>query len=292
VYLIIPKRAAYAQPVIIRGRELSINRLLITNHYIFGPFQGVRELNELLKIIRRAIPFSFGKCRPLGGQPCFDYQIGLCPGACLGAITSQDYQKNIRNLVLLFSGKKQAVLKNLKKQNPDKAKMLQRLQDVSLLTNNQLPITNHQFERIEAYDISHFGGKNTYGAMSVAINGELTKDQYRLFKTRNAPQNDDLRALQETLERRLNHKEWAYPDLILVDGGIPQVRHIYGLLRSLKVGTPLVGISKINGDKLVFPPGLSKLKHGQIKGIRGLLLLLRNEAHRFGNRARKHSGGV
>jgi len=34
-------------------------------------------------------------------RPCLDYQIGLCPGPCIGLISKKDYQKNIDNLVVL-----------------------------------------------------------------------------------------------------------------------------------------------------------------------------------------------
>ena len=292
-YLAIPKRVPYPQPFVIRGQKLSKNQLPIINHSIFGPFQGVGELQTLLKIIRRAIPISMGRCAPLSGRPCFDYQLGLCPGACLGIISQQDYQKHIHNLVLLFSGQKQAVLGNLKKQNPEKAKILQRLQDVSIIQgeNFKFEILNLKFaHRIEAYDISHFGGKNTYGAMAVMENGELDKSQYRLFKIRAAPASNDLLALQEMLERRLKHKEWPYPGLILVDGGIPQVRHVYKFLESLNAKIFLIGISKFQKDRLVFAPGLRLADRQKLQSGRPGLLGLRDEAHRFSNQARKRAG--
>ena len=39
-----------------------------------------------------------------------------------------------------------------------------------------------KFNRLEAYDISHFAGKETFGAMVVFSNGIENKDEYRLFK--------------------------------------------------------------------------------------------------------------
>ena len=64
--------------------------------------------------------------------------------------------------------------------------------------------------RLEAYDISHFAGKETFGAMAVFSNGMENKDEYRLFKIKNAPPNDDLAALAEMIERRFKHKEWPF----------------------------------------------------------------------------------
>lgn len=62
-------------------------------------------------------------------------------------------------------------------------------------------------KRIEAYDISHFAGIDTVGSMVVAINGEASSDQYRMFtiKTLQEGEVDDYRSLQEVLRRRLKY---------------------------------------------------------------------------------------
>ena len=48
------------------------------------------------------------------GKPCFNRQIGLCPGVCTGEISKKDYQKQIRKLSLFLSGKKKDLIKSLK----------------------------------------------------------------------------------------------------------------------------------------------------------------------------------
>ncbi len=62
-------------------------------------------------------------------------------------------------------------------------------------------------QRIEAYDISHLGGTETVGSMSVFIDGKPKNDQYRSFtiRTMKEGQVDDYRALKEVLRRRLLH---------------------------------------------------------------------------------------
>ena len=112
--------------------------------------------------------------------------------------------------------------------------------------------------RLEAYDISHFAGKETFGAMAVFSNGMENKDEYRLFKIKNAPPNDDLAALAEMIERRFKHKEWPFPDLIAIDGGRPQVLAVSRVLQDNNIKMPLLGISKLQNDKLVFPLGAKK----------------------------------
>jgi excinuclease UvrABC nuclease subunit len=87
--------------------------------------------------------------------------------------------------------------------------------------------------RVECYDISNFAGKEAVGAMTVLVKHELgiknyewvaDKSQWRKFKIKTAPTRDDPRMIAEVLERRLNHPEWQYPDLIIIDGGVTQYR--------------------------------------------------------------------
>ncbi|MBI3618521.1 GNAT family N-acetyltransferase [Candidatus Peregrinibacteria bacterium] len=68
----------------------------------------------------------------------------------------------------------------------------------------RLPAIPH---RTECYDISHLGGTETVGSMSVAIKGKAASDQYRSFTIRTMKDGevDDYRALKEVLTRRLRH---------------------------------------------------------------------------------------
>lgn len=71
----------------------------------------------------------------------------------------------------------------------------------SLLTLSAPP------QRIEGYDISHLGGTETYGCMTVFLKGKPANDQYRSFGIHalRSGQIDDYRSLQEVLRRRLRH---------------------------------------------------------------------------------------
>jgi len=62
-------------------------------------------------------------------------------------------------------------------------------------------------KRIEGYDISHLGGTETVGSMSVFVDGKPKNDQYRSFTLKTIAEHDvdDYRSLQEVLKRRLLH---------------------------------------------------------------------------------------
>ena len=283
VYIIIAK-ADYPKPIIARGKELKNFPSGSAN--IFGPYKSLRIVKEILKIARRIFPY--GICKPNQGKPCFHYQIGLCPGICIGAVSKEDYQKNINNLVLFLSGEKKRLIKKLMKEDPQKAESLKYIQDMSLLIREEdIGAGEGKFNRLEAYDISHFAGKETFGAMAVFSNGIENKNEYRLFKIKNAPPNDDLAALAEMIGRRFKHLEWPFPDLMAIDGGRPQVLAVSRVLRDNNIKTPMLGISKLQNDKLVFPFGAKKTFQELAEASKNILLRARDEAHRFANFARK-----
>lgn len=282
-YLVIPS-GDYGRPLIVRGRDLK--KWPPTKAKVFGPYQSRRLLVAALRLIRPIFPWS--NCQPLSGQPCFDYQIGLCPGACLGEISPAAYRRNLDNLSLLLSGQKKRLLKKLSQDSPEQARALKQLQDVALL-ERESDLSQPRPARIEGYDISHFAGLETYASMVVFENGVAAKDEYRLFKIKEAPAGDDERALLETLKRRFKHQEWPTPSLILIDGGRPQISFLTRQLKTLHQTIPVVGISKAGGDILVFPVGSSASFKEYARELKPLLLQLRDEAHRFANYGRKRS---
>ena len=281
VYIVIAK-ADYPKPIIARGKDLE--KFPSGSADIFGPYKSLRIAGEILKIARIIFPYSV--CWPNQGKPCFHYQIGLCPGICVGAISKEDYQKNINNLILFLSGEKKRLIKKLTKENPQQAESLKHIRDASLLIREDGG-GEGKINRLEAYDISHLAGKETYGAMAVFSGGEENKNEYRLFKIKSAPANDDLAALRETIERRFRHKEWPAPDLIVIDGGRPQVLAVSRVLRDNNIKTPMLGISKLGNDKLIFPLGTKKSFQELAEASKNILLRARDEAHRFANFARK-----
>lgn len=275
VYVVIPK-TDFTKPIIIRGRELS--KFPAQKAHIFGPYKSLTVIEAALKIIRRLFPYS--TCKVGSGKPCFDHQIGLCPGACIGAISKEDYQKNIDNIILLLQGRHQTLLRKLTKENPEKADALKHLRDVALISREDYYLYP-KFNRLEGYDISHFAGKETYGSMVVFEDGKPLTTAYRLFKIKEAPANDDLRALSEVILRRLKHLEWHLPDLMVIDGGKPQIDYLTKVFKKYNIKIPLVGISKYQNDKLVFVKNTKPSFKDLAQNIKPILLKVREEAHRF-----------
>jgi excinuclease ABC subunit C len=153
---------------------------------------------------------------------------------------------------------------------------LEHIRDVSLI-KDESRIAPGGSVRIEGYDVAHTAGKETVGVMTVVDGGEPMKSEYRKFAIKTVG-NDDPGALQEILERRLVHTEWRYPKLIVVDGGLAQLRRAQAVLRKAGVSIPVVGVVKDDRHKPLRIIGDQKAAGHFEKDI----LLVNAEAHRYG----------
>ena len=283
----------------------------------FGPFPSSRTVRDTLKALRRVFPWCSGKGNRLQGtgyrRACFYYHLGLCPGTCVGAISKEDYQKIIRRFSTFLEGKKEELVEELVFEMEDASdsqkfeeagKIKRMIEGINYLTQaNRIKsyLENPNFleeetksaleqlqedlnlanlpERIEAYDISNIQGRDATGSMVVLTNGEIDKSQYRKFKIHNSGRPNDVGMHREMLIRRLKHKEWPFPDLILVDGGRGQARGVRYEVRSMKYEIPVYGLAKrmewlypSEGNIIKLPKKSLSLK---------LLQKIRDEAHRF-----------
>jgi len=277
----------------IRGRELAEGKAPGKILHLFGPFPNGLQLRSALKIVRYIFPFH-DKCKPGQGKPCFNRQIGLCPGVCTGEITRREYMAMIRNIVQFFEGKKAVVVKRLEREMRVRAGLLeferaneikktlfalQHIQDVSLI---QEQVTSDKGQgikniRIEAYDVAHLAGGSAVGVMTVVVNGVAEKNEYRKFRLRQEYTGNDLLALEEILRRRLAHPEWALPDILAVDGSFLQYGVAERILAEQKLIIPIVGIVKNERHKAERIIGDAGIVQRYTKEI----LLANAEAHRF-----------
>ncbi len=134
--------------------------------------------------------------------------------------------------------------------------------------------------RIECYDISNLMQKEATASLVVATNGILDKAEYKRFKLKETGVSD-FKMLTETITRRMNN-DWRKPDLIVVDGGTPQVITISGVLRKLNCDIPLIGIAK-HPDRIVVHIKEETKTYKFSLHNEGFKLIqqLRDESHRF-----------
>ena len=263
----------------------------------FGPFPSGPPLREALVIIRKIFPYR-DTCEPGQVRPCFNYQIGLCPGVCVGAITRTEYAKTIGHIRLFFEGKKKVVVSRLKKEMAVASKKLEferagelkkmifaleHLKDASLVGKDIKSVSaraaqaRHAPYRIEAYDIAHISGTHTVGVMVVVEDGEPNKKEYRKFKIENVEGANDTLHLEQVLRRRFGHPEWRAPDLIVVDGSTPQKRRAEKVIAETGRSIAVASVVKDERHK----PKALMGKREQIEAHRLAILLANAEAHRF-----------
>jgi excinuclease ABC subunit C len=149
--------------------------------------------------------------------------------------------------------------------------------------------------RIECYDASQNGMSDAVVSMVVAVDGLLDHGQYRRFKVKNPRAISDFDRLEEALIRRLKNARWPRPDLIVIDGGTPQLRRLQRVFDQLAEPPLYVGLAK-HPDHLVLPDLQGQalkgskwitLKLDQTGPTHALLAQLRDEAHRFANSYRQ-----
>jgi excinuclease ABC subunit C len=152
--------------------------------------------------------------------------------------------------------------------------------------------------RIECFDISNLGPTNVVASMTVFVDGNPRKSDYRRFRVKELDgRQDDFAAIGEVLRRRmaqfLRQKEvsphdeaWdesfaALPGLIVIDGGKGQLSSALDELEEFRrAGVPVVSLAK--REEEIFVPGR---RHPVVlerddPGLR-IVQRIRDEAHRF-----------
>ena len=82
----------------------------------FGPFASAGSVRKTLSLIAKIFPFR--SCnRSITGKdskPCLEYHLHRCLGPCIGAVSKEDYDEVIRQVILFLEGKQELVLRELK----------------------------------------------------------------------------------------------------------------------------------------------------------------------------------
>ncbi|MBL7165718.1 MAG: excinuclease ABC subunit UvrC [Dehalococcoidales bacterium] len=83
-------------------------------HY-FGPFASARSVRQTLKVIRTIFPFRSCTKTITGTdpRPCLQYHIRRCLGPCIGAVSREDYDEMIKQVLLFLEGKQDRVVGEL-----------------------------------------------------------------------------------------------------------------------------------------------------------------------------------
>lgn len=167
-------------------------------------------------------------------------------------------------------------------------KQKEEMRELSKILKNYFPDIR-LIRKIECYDISHISGKLATGSMITFTNGIPDKNYYRRFRIRLKNEPNDFAMLSEVMERRLNHHDWTFPDLFIIDGGAPQLIALKKIYDKIGLKIPYIGIAK-EKEELVIPGRMTftKIKLPANSPALHVILRLRDESHRFAHKYHEH----
>ena len=281
-----------------------------------GPFYAKNTIATALRILRKVFPYYD---RPYDGKKTLNTDLNLTPGIEVGKTTPSEYKKTLRKLIRYLEGEREKLIKEIEKEMKVEAK-LEHYERAAQLRNQyfglkglkkKIVFSDKEFlnissdqalkqlqkmlnldeppRRIEGYDISHEQGTNVVASMVVFKNGVSDRSEYRKFKLRHQ-KNDDTGNMKEIIERRLKHKEWEYPNLIILDGAEGQVNAVKDLLKAANI--PVIGRDK-SGDHtknapvhIVIPDekepsGFRSVVFSSDSHVAKLIARIDDESHRF-----------
>lgn len=142
--------------------------------------------------------------------------------------------------------------------------------------------------RIEIFDNSNMYDSNKVGAMVVYENGKKNRNQYRKYNIKNLSSNSDYEFMKEVIYRRYKNtyeSTGEIPDLIIVDGGKPQVQAAKESLEQLQLLgiIPIIGLAKDNKHKTdkIVREDFSEIILDKKSDLYFFLLNMQDEVHRF-----------
>lgn len=136
---------------------------------------------------------------------------------------------------------------------------------------------------IECFDISNLGEEHVVAGMVRYKNGKPDKKNYRKFRIRTFKGQDDFSAVNEVVTRRykrLQKEESILPDLIVIDGGLGQIKAAKAALDSLNLKICIIGLAKEN-EEIYLLSSSTPLSFNPNKKMMRLLRQIRDSAHIF-----------
>jgi excinuclease ABC subunit C len=138
--------------------------------------------------------------------------------------------------------------------------------------------------RIRCFDVSTLFGRDSVASMVTFVDGVPYKAEYRRFRVRSVPGQDDFASMEEVVRRhadRVARGEYEPADLLLIDGGPRQL----AAAKRAAGGTPLeavpaVGLMK-RLEEIALPGRREPVRLPRRSGGLKLLQRVRDEAHRF-----------
>lgn len=292
----------------------------------FGPYANSSAAHAAREFLEKR--FGLRVCRPRNPGPadhqhCLNDIIRFCSAPCIAKITPEAYRERVEEALAFLRGERPEWLKEIREQMQKEAEA-QRFEKAAALRDTLFLLQEAVKRRIrgtksleikredaragieelqkvlnlsapptviECFDISNISGTHAVASMVCSVEGIPQPNRYRLFRIKTVEGIDDPGMMAEAVRRRydrLQREALALPDLVLVDGGITQLRAARAELDRLGLtDLPVVGLAKKFEE--IYPQAMARESD-----VRAFPILLpadaqalkvfkqiRDEAHRF-----------
>ena len=283
----------------------------------FGPYTSGLAARAALEFVEKR--FGIRQCKPERPdaetyQHCHNDIIRQCAAPCVGKVTLEEYMARIQTACAFLRGERPEFIKEVRARM-EAAAQKHRFEEAAALRDMMFLLTRAVKERalvrktdrmliddagngvkklgealglsrlprvIECFDISNISGTYAVASMVAAVDGVPVPQRYRRFRIKTVEGSDDPRMMAEAVRRRyerLKEEQGAMPDLIVVDGGITQLRAACAALTEIGVELPVVGLAKQFEE--IIRDGRPALRLPRDSDALRVITGLRDEAHRF-----------
>ena len=133
----------------------------------YGPFPGVHAVRESMSFLQKTFRVrqcedTFFKTR---SRPCLQYQIERCNAPCVGLITEENYQRDVRHTRMFLEGKNQPLMKELETAM-DKASADLRFEEAAQIRDQIMAMRQVQAQQIIE------SGKGSVDVIAGAVDGD------------------------------------------------------------------------------------------------------------------------
>lgn len=285
----------------------------------FGPFPSAAVVRTALDFVEKH--YGIRRCPPLVPDDdtyvhCSNDIVRFCSAPCIGRVSREEYRARFDEACAFLRGERVQVLQDLEAQMRE-ASAAERFEKAARLRDTLLALRDMVRRRavnagtpelhaadarrgmeelqaklglpapprvIEAFDISNILGTLAVASMVCAVDGQPDRRRYRRFRIHTVGGADDPAMIAEVVNRRYRRllaENHPLPDLVLVDGGIAQLRAARRALSSLGLDRlPAAGLAKQH-EEIVRDDGQPPLQLPRESTALQVLQRLRDEAHRF-----------
>ncbi|MCM8747671.1 excinuclease ABC subunit UvrC [Thermomicrobiaceae bacterium CFH 74404] len=172
-------------------RVIATRRIVQDGSRYFGPYPSAGAVHRTLELLKRLFPYRACDIEITGNspRPCLYYHIGRCVGPCIGAVSQDEYQRVIENVVLFLQGRGEDLLPNLRRQMEEAAEQLDferaaRLRDeikaIEHVLQHQKIITGRN-ETFDVLAVAQGAGGDACVQVGFVRNGKLLGSEYYLM---------------------------------------------------------------------------------------------------------------